>query len=306
MDIRHLRYAVAIAEEGSFTRAAQRLGIQQPPLSQQLKALERELGHALFQRHARGVEPTAAGAAFVQEARRVIASLERAAERTRQVARGFAGSLTLGLATSAASHRMSAETIAAFRARYPEVDLLFLEGNAAALTEAIDEGRADVALIRAPVSRPTQVRFHKLVQEPVLAALAKSHPLAAAARGRNPASISLAALRDDEFILVRQSGAPGIYGDLVAACRKAGFEPRIAAEVGNMTINTMLVAAGVGVSVVPASMRGSHAALVDYLALREGLVAPLTVAWSAKSSNPAVASFREVASRVSRGARARR
>ena len=300
MDIRHLRYAVAVAEEGSFTKAAARLGIQQPPLSQQLKALEEELGLALFRRHPRGVEVTAAGEAFLREARGVIAGLERAAEKTRRVARGFAGTLTIGLATSAASHPVSPEAIAAFRKRYPDVELAFLEGNAAALTEAVEEGRADVALIRAPVTRPPALRFQKLDQEPVIAALAKSHPLAEHARRRATRSIPLSSLRKEEFILVRRTGAPGIYGDLVAACRKAGFEPRVVAEVGNMFINTMLVAAGVGVSIVPASMAESHSARVTYLALRGApdLVAPLTVMWRESTDNPAVANFREAAAAV--------
>ena len=302
MDIRHLRYAVAVAEEGSFTRAAERLGIQQPPLSQQLKALEKELGLALFRRHPRGVEVTPAGQAFLREARGVIASLERAVEKTRRVARGYAGSLTLGLATSAASHPFAPEAIGAFRERYPDVELAFLEGNAAALTEAVEEGRADVALFRAPVTRPPALRFQKLEQEPVMAALAKTHPIAVHARRRNLRSIPLSALRAEGFILVRRAGAPGIYGDLVAACRKAGFEPRIVAEVGNMFINTTLVAAGVGVSIVPASMGESHSTRVAYLPLRaaSGLAAPLTVMWRENTDNPAVANFREIAVAVSR------
>jgi DNA-binding transcriptional LysR family regulator len=232
-----------------------------------------------------------------RKARAVVAGLERAAEKTRRVARGFAGSLTIGLASSAASHPAAPTTIAAFRERYPDVELSFVEGNAAALTEAVEEGRADVALIRAPVAKPEALRFQKLLEEPVMAALAKSHPVAAEARRRKRKSITLAALRDEVFILVRRAGAPGIYGDFVVACRKAGFEPKIAAEVGNMFINTMLVAAGVGVSVVPASMSGSHAAMVTYLPLlgASGLAAPLTVAWHEKNANPAVANFRAVA-----------
>jgi DNA-binding transcriptional LysR family regulator len=268
MELRHLRYFIAVAEEGSVTRAAARLGIQQPPLSQQLKALERELGLELLRRHPRGVEPTAAGAALLVEARALIAHLEAAAERTRRIARGLEGALTLGLATSAASHRAAPEILATFRERHPAVDVAYLEGNAAALTEAVMQGTADVALIRQPVERPPELRFQTLLKEPLLVALPKSHALAAAARRRKPPAVDLKALRDESFILVRRSGAPGIYADLVLACRRAGFEPKIAAEVGNMFLNTMLVAAGVGVSVVPASMSQSHASLVDYVALR--------------------------------------
>ena len=118
MELRHLRYFVAVAEEGHITRAAARLGIQQPPLSQQLKALENELGFLLFRRHARGIESTDAGVAFLADARSMLASLKAGAERARRVARGQSGALTIGLATSAASHRAAPQMIAAFRQRY--------------------------------------------------------------------------------------------------------------------------------------------------------------------------------------------
>ncbi|HSS26587.1 MAG TPA: LysR family transcriptional regulator, partial [Usitatibacter sp.] len=293
-----LRYFIAVAEEGSFTRAAARLAMQQPPLSQQLKALEAELGSPLFRRHARGVEMTPAGAVFLDEARAVISRLDAATLKARRVARGFAGSLTIGLATSAASHPGTPAAIGAFRARYPEVALSFLEGDAAALTAAVHEGEADLALIRAPVARPPELVFHTLAEEPVMAALARSHPRAVQARRRKSKSIALEDLRDESFILVRRAGAPGIYGDLVLACRKAGFEPRIAAEVSNMFINTTLVAAGVGVSIVPYSMRESHAAQVTYLELRSArrMSAPLTLVTRRDNDNPAGAHFRAIAS----------
>ena len=171
--------------------------------------------------------------------------------------------------------------------------LQFVEGNAASLTEAVAEGRAHVALVRAPVDRPPQVRFDKLLQEPMLAAVARAHLLAKKAAARNPRYVTLRELAASPFILVRRPGAPGMYGDLLAACDAAGITPRIAAEVGNMLTNILLVAAGVGVSVVPASMRGIQDELVDYVALRAAghLVAPLTVVSRASEANPAVARF---------------
>ena len=300
MELRHLRYFIAVAEEGSFTRAAVRLGIQQPPLSQQLKALEQELGVELLRRHPRGVEATPAGLALLEDARATLACASAAVERSRRVARGIEGSLTIGLATSAASHRVAPLAIAAFRARHPAVSLAFLEGNAASLIEAVQERKAHLAFIRAPVARPPEVNFDTLLQEPLLAALPRAHPVAVDARRRKSSSIALKALRDESFILVRRPGAPGMYGDLLLACRKAGFEPRIAAEVGNMFINTTLVAAGVGVSVVPASMCDNHHELVAYFRIRgaERLDAPLTLVTPADNGNPAAVNFREVAREV--------
>jgi DNA-binding transcriptional LysR family regulator len=145
--------------------------------------------------------------------------------------------------------------IRAFRRRHPHVALAFVDGNAAELTDAVQERRVHVALVRAPVARPAGLRQESLLEEPLLVAIARSHPLFA----RRRTTIALADLREEAFILVRRPGAPGMYGDLVAACRRAGFDPRIAAEVGNMFVNTMLVAAEVGVSVVPASMAQSYA-----------------------------------------------
>jgi DNA-binding transcriptional LysR family regulator len=302
MELRHLRYFVAVAEECNFTRAAARLGMQQPPLSQQLQALERELGVRLFNRLPRGVELTAAGAAFLDDSRAALAHVEASSKRARRLASGAAGTLSIGIATSAATQETVPRVIAGFRRRHPLVDLAFVEGNAAALTEAVLARRADVALVRAPVDRSPALRYEKLLQEPLLAAIAKSHPLAArAGKGPRP-GITLKALGKEPFILVRRPGAPGIYADLLAACGAAGFEPRIAAEVGSMLTNILLVAAGVGVSVVPASMRGIQSTLVSYLPLRGAgrFTAPLTLIHERGAANPSVARFVELARGLAR------
>src|SRR6266481_3270545 len=121
MELRHLRYVVAIAEERTVTRAAARLRMQQPPLSQQLRDLERELGFPLFNRSRKGVEPTAAGAVFLEEARRVLAQAQRAKDRAAQTAAGIDGALAIGFTSSAAMGRIAPEMIAAYRALYPRV-----------------------------------------------------------------------------------------------------------------------------------------------------------------------------------------
>jgi DNA-binding transcriptional LysR family regulator len=297
IELRHLRYFVAIAEEGGLTRAAERLHIQQPPLSQQLQVLEEALGMRLFERLPRGVEPTAAGAAFLEDARAILASVDGARARVRRVAAGDEGAITIGLASSAATHPVVPQLLALQRERHPRVHVRFVEGNAASLTEAVLAGQANVALVRAPVDRPRGVRFERLLQEPMLAAVAKAHPLARKARGRKPPWVELRELAAHPFILVRRPGAPGMYGDLLAACAEAGLATEIAAEVGNMLTNILLVAAGVGVSVVPASMRGIQGELVDYLPLRGAgrLVAPLTLISLESDANPCVGPFRALA-----------
>lgn len=297
VELRHLRYFVAVAEEGSFTRAAARLHMQQPPLSQQLQALEGQLGMRLFDRLPRGVQLTAAGRAFLEDARAILASVSAAAARAARVAAGVEGRLTIGVASSAATHGIVPTVIAAFRETHPEVHIDFVEGNAASLTEALVAGRAHVALLRAPVERHPEVRFDKLLEEPMLAAVARSHPLAARAAARSRPWVTLRELGASPFILVRRPGAPGMYADLIAACEEAGFAARVAAEVGNMLTNILLVAASVGVSVVPASMRGIQGELVAYLPLRGAgrLVAPLTLVSRIDAGNPAVDAFRALA-----------
>ena len=293
IELRHLLYFVAVAEEKSFTRAAERLHMQQPPLSQQLRALELQLGTRLFERLPRGVELTAAGAAFLEDARAVIESVGAAAARARRVGSGIEGTLAIGLASSAATHAIVPSVIAAFRQRHPAVHLTFVEGNAATLTEAIKERTADVALLRAPVDHPSEVRFLRLLEEPMLAAIARSHPLAVKANARKPPWVSLQELAESPLILTRRPGAPGMYADLLEACAEAEITPTIAAEVGNMLTNILMVAAGVGVSVVPASMKGIQSSLVDYVALRKAgrLAAPLTIVYRREDSNPAVGRF---------------
>ena len=292
MELRHLRYVVAIAEEGTVTRAAARLRMQQPPLSAQLRDLERELGFPLFDRGRKGVEPTAAGAVFIEEARSVLAQAQRAKDRAAQAAAGLEGTLAIGFTSSAAMGRIAPEMIAAHRALYPRVRLSFSDGNAGTLTQAVLQSTLDLALVRTPVLSVPEIRCDKILEEPLLVALSSSHPLARDASQRQR-SLNLHALADEPFILVRRPGAPGMYANFVAACQAAGFVPRIAHEVESMLTNLLLVAAGVGLTVVPASMRGTHGELIDYFRLRSPmpLTAPMTLLSRHDARNPAVAKF---------------
>lgn len=293
MELRHLRYFTAIAAEGNFTRAAERLGIQQPPLSQQLAALEKELGVRLFERRPRGVELTPAGAAFLEDSLALLERVDGAAKRAKRVAKGVAGTLRLALTSSAATHPATPDAIAAFRTGYPDVHLTFLEGNAASVSEAVLAGHAQAAFVRAPVVEAAELRLTQVDQEPMLAAISVNHRLA-----RKP--IAFRDLVKEPLILVRRPGAPGMYGSLLEACREAGLTPTIAAEVNNMLTNLTLVAAGVGATVVPASMRGVLSDRIAYLPIRGAarLAAPLTLLTHRDETNPAVANFIAVARKV--------
>lgn len=302
MDIRALRYFVAVAETGHMTRAAEQIGIQQPPLSLQIKALERELGVLLFRRHPRGVALTDAGRLFQVEALRLLQDMDAMKQRMARVAKGQAGTLAVGFTSSAAAHRFMPEALRAFRRTHPDVELQLREDNAAELTEALALGRLHCGLLRVPVARPDGLVFETLLREPVLVAMPSDHRFALARR-KDSRPLPLAKLCEEGLILVRRPGAPGLYAELLALCHAKGLRPRVVAEVDRMMTNLNLVAAGVGLSVVPTSMAGVHAAAVAYARLADGgqLDAPLTLVSRAEEDNLPAQHFTALLRRLASG-----
>jgi DNA-binding transcriptional LysR family regulator len=293
MELRHLRYFVAVASEGNFTRAAAALGMQQPPLSQQIRDLERELGFDLFRRLPRGVALTPGGAVFRDEAVAILAAAEHAVKRARRAASGTEGSLSLGFTSSAMSHKLAPEMIRRFRLEHPAVELVIQEGNAEQISERVASGQLDLGFIRRAVSERSGLEYHAVIEEPLLIALPRDHPVARRVAKQRKPSIRLAELAAEPFIFVRRPGAPGMYGDLVRACHKAGFAPNVVAEVSQMLTGITLVAAGIGVSAVPASMREIHSASVTYVEAREmpRLKAPINIVTRLGHGNPVVERF---------------
>jgi DNA-binding transcriptional LysR family regulator len=289
MELRHLRYFVAVAEAGHITRAAAALGIQQPPLSQQIKALEGQLGIALFQRHPKGVSLTDSGKLFLAEARRILQDMEAMEQRMIRVAGGMRGLLAVAFTTSAAAHAFTPKALRAFRSRYPEIALELSENNAAEITEGVVSGRLHCGFLRVPVSRPAGVMLRTLLAEPVVAAAPLDHRL-----GRKAgAAVPLREFHGENLILVRRPGAPGLYADLLALCEENGVRPNVVAEVERMITALNLVAAGAGITVVPASMKGVHSRAVTYrpLARSVRLNAPLTLAYRSADAAGATATF---------------
>lgn len=310
MELRHLRYFVAVAHARSFTAAARKLGIHQPPLSQQVRDLEREVGYPLFDRLRRGVALTAGGSVFLEEAESILARVDDAVRRAGQAAQGTAGSLAIGFTSSALVHRLTPLLIARYRGGHPGVEVTVGEGNAAALSESVAAGRLDAAFIRRQVTGRSGLGYVVLGEEPMLAALPMAHPVAEKARRAGKDRIRLADLANDPFILVRRPGASGMYGDLIEACHAKGFAPRVVAEVSQMFTNVTMVAAGFGVSVVPASMRDFHADAVFYASIADApqLKAPFTLVTPIGRANPTLDRFvafaREVAAASARRPRA--
>lgn len=278
MELRHLRYFVAVAEERHITRAAERLGIQQPPLSQQIRAIERELGVQLFRRKARGVELTDAGRAFLEEARAMLTHLDRAFETTRRAARGEQGRLCVGVTSTAPFHPLVPRAIRAFREACPMVSLTLEECLSNESIERLRNERMNAAFIRTSLADPDGLVITSLLEEPMVVALPSTHILAQCER---ETTFSLKRLADETFILYGPPGT-GMYDATIAACHAAGFNPR----VGNLDASTQqapriastlsLVAAGLGISCVPSSLQRMNMDGVVYRSL-EGVAQPRAV-----------------------------
>ena len=254
MELRHLRYFVAVAEEGHITRAAERLGIQQPPLSHQIRALERELGVQLFRRLPRGVELTEAGRSFIEDARAALARVGQGVEAAKRVARGEQGHLRLAVPPTAPFHPFVPQVILAFREAYPLVSLTMEENLRMETMEQLRGGQMDVAFLRASIAAPEGLVVHPLLEEPMVAALPSGHPLARSAPSQD-AALPLRALAGETFIAYARQQGPALYEAMAAACLQAGFSPQLGQEAPRISTALSLVATGFGVTLVPASMR---------------------------------------------------
>lgn len=279
IELRHLRYAIAVAEERHVTRAAERLGLQQPPLSQQIRALEREIGTPLFRRLPRGVEPTAAGLAFVERARLALREVEAALDVARRAGRGEAGQLAVGFTSSASFHPLVSDTVRLLRASSPALRLALEEASSGLLLDSLRASRLDAAFLRIPVRAGEGLGVLPLVEEEMVVALPERHPLLA--RWTETDRLPLAALAAEEFILYHRPNGPGLYDGILAACARAGFSPHIGQEASHMIATLGLVAAGLGLSLVPASIQRLGMAGVTYRHLDRGdaPIAPLALAW---------------------------
>lgn len=258
MELRHLRYFVAVAEELHFTRAARRLGIEQPPLSQQIKALEAEIGTPLFERRARTVALTDAGRGLLDDARSILAQVQRATDHARRVARGDAGRIGVGMINSAPFHPFVPRVLREFGQTYPDVALSLDEHATPVLAEAVLADRLDVAFVRPLLGDEPRLVSETLFDEAVLIAMPQAHRLATRRR------LAIADLRSEAFVLFSRAVGAGLYDDILATCRRAGFSPRIGQEASQVTSIVNLVAAGLGVSLVPASMQQIHSDGVVY------------------------------------------
>lgn len=254
IELRHLRQFVAVAEEGHVTRAAERLGMQQPPLSQRIKAIETELDVQLFRRKARGVELTEAGRVFLDRARSTISQYDGAFEATRSAARGEQGRLSVGVMPTAPFHPFVPFAIRAFRGAFPHVSLTLDECLRKEALARLRDDQMDVAFMRAALDDSQDILDNPLLTEPMVVALPSDHAMARRER-RGDGSIALKDLAGETFIIYARQLGPAFYEATMAACLKAGFSPRLGQEAPRITSALSLVAVGLGITLVPACMQ---------------------------------------------------
>lgn len=248
IEIRHLRYFVTLAEERHFSRAAERLFIAQPGLSQQIQSLEAQLGVELIDRTKRRVELTAAGHALHEEGRRALAEFDRVLEYTRRVGRGKVGKLRIGVIASAI-YNVLPGALREFRQRYPEVDLIVREMTTPVQVNAMTTGEIDVGLMRLPYATG-ELQTRPILEERLAVVLSERNPLA------QLEEMPLTALAHEPHIIFPAAPRPSWADFVLRVCRQAGFEPRVVQEAMEVATVMSFVAAEMGVALIPESLQG--------------------------------------------------
>jgi len=262
IELRHLRYFIAVAEELHFGRAAQRLHISQPPLSQQIIQLEAETGAQLFNRTNRSVQLTPAGAQFLQDARAILLQVEQATQRAARLHRGEEGELRIGFTSSAAFIGVMSDALYVFRQRWPNVHVQMQEINTRQQLAPLHEGKLDLGVMR-NTPLPADLHHQLLLREPLCAVVHKAHPLATAGR------ITLQALAREPFVFFDPQVGTALYSEILDLLQRYQIRPYITQEVGEAMTILGLVATGLGVSILPASFSHARLANVVWLPLEE-------------------------------------
>ncbi len=287
MELTHLKYFVTVAEELHFGRAARRLNVSQPPLSQQIMKLEDELGVKLFNRSSRVVTLTEAGKIFLEEARSILHRAELTTERMALLAGGHCGILSLGF-NEPVLNTILPEAVSKFRRKYPDVELRLFEMETAAQLTALRGREIDLALLRTFGDSPEEFAARLLYREHYLLALPPDHPLL------KLETVPLEKLKDRELIMFTRRSNPNIHRCILEALRNAGVEPRISQEAGNKATILALVRAGLGVGIVPESSRITAPPGVEFRPLGPGLPpVEILAVWEERNSSAPLQHFLE-------------
>lgn len=286
MELRHLRYFLAVAEQLHFGRAAARLYIAQPPLSQQIKQLETEIGVKLFNRTKRSVELTEAGKVFQREAYAVLERLDKGVLKAQQAARGKAGWLSIGFVSSV-NNEILPNVLRKFRRQCPDVEIFLQEMQNPEQNQALLEKTIHIGFARMPVES-SALNSRIIAREPLIVALPASHKLT------KKNTLKLAELVGEPFIVFSQSRPSPFFDYVMRLCAEAGFQPNVVQQVGEIQTALGLVAAEIGVTLVPASTENLHREGVIYKPLAAPLIIEMTMQYRKDETSPVVAGFLEV------------
>ncbi|WP_039058317.1 LysR family transcriptional regulator [Enterobacter sp. Bisph1] len=274
IELRHLRYFIAVAEELHFGHAAARLNISQPPLSQQIQILEQQVGARLLARTNRSVSLTPAGRQFLADSRQILSQVDEAAARAARLHQGETGELRIGFTSSAPFIKAVSDTLSSFRQCYPDVHIQTREINTREQISPLNEGLLDLGLMRNTLL-PETLGWEVILREPLLAMIHKDHPLAA-----RPA-VSLVELAREPFVFFDPHVGTGLYDDILGLMRRYQLTPTIAQEVGEAMTIIGLVAAGLGVSILPASFRRVRLTEMHWIPIIEAdAVSEMWLVWS--------------------------
>lgn len=299
MELRQLRYFIAVAEELHFTRAALRMHIGQPPLSHAIQMLEEDIGAQLFERTKRSVCLTAAGQLFLQDARRIIALTESAGEVARKAARGETGELRIGFTFSTPFTALFSNVIHRYREKYPEVNLIFRELSTNRQLEEIEKQQLDLGFIRPPdgateeAIKLNNLRLNTLRRDPLMVVLPSTHALS------KKRKIALKELVHESFIMYPHQAGTGIYPQIMRLCQAQGFVPKVAHEVGEASTIIGLVAASCGISILPGSFDRLQMEGVCYRPLSDSdAMTSLLLVRPKNDGNPLIEAFSALAMKL--------
>jgi len=292
MDLRKLHYFIAVAEELHFHRAAEKLNMTQPPLSQQIQALEDELGVKLLERSKRQVRLTPAGSLFLEEAKAILSQLERSVKKTQLASQGIIGHLTIAFVDSAAGGIM-VDMLKLFRERNPHIQLTLREMTTAQQWQALQEGTIHAGFMRS-IEKAKHIGFHTFTSESLVAVLPERHPLA------NQPALSVRSLKNEPFVFFPRQYGLNFHDLITGFCSEHGFYPNVVQEAVQMYTIVNLVAADLGISIVPSSVSVFRRSGVVFRPFEEiAPPVPLYMAWRTDSNDTVLSGFLDLIERIS-------
>jgi DNA-binding transcriptional LysR family regulator len=293
IELHHLKYFVAVAEELNFARAAERLHISQPPLTRRIQQLEKELGVQLFNRTTRRVQLTDAGLIYLEEARATLAQVKRGVGVAQRANRGEIGQLVVGFEASSA-YDILPQSRQLFKKQFPNVELTFVEMRTDDQAQALHEGWISLGFVLPPLHNDA-LAVETILREPMVVAIPRDHPLS----GKN--KLALEDLAAEAFVMSSRNNRCGLYDQVISVCRHAGFTPKVVQEANEMQIMLGFIAAGIGVSLLPDHVKRLRKPGIVFRPLTPSSAkVELAIAWRRDDASPILREFLEIVRRCAR------